>query len=482
MISKRIFFLAVALVLFIGTVTAQWTQIREGIDYREYTLTGPNNVFVTRMDRSNTDCIIDSCIAQGTLTGGKERVSGMANRYDETIGYWGQSWGQRYEVVAAINGDGFSTIQPTGGQIISGWYAKRFGEFYGGGFVWTLNRGVFMGECVRHISNKNIIAYPATGQKQNINGINVSPGADEIVIFTPQYGNSTGTGAGVSEVLVEMPRPLLIMPLSNYVTGHVSQVRASQGNTSIPFDHLVLSATGSAESKLLSNVSVGDEIRISQEITHYKQDCSTPNSGDYSKAYCTIGFMAFMFLKDGVVQPTTNHDIHPRTAVAYNDDYIFFVVVDGRDAGVSIGMTYTELGNFCKNDLGATWGVNQDGGGSSTMWVDGDVKNNPSDGSERYVTNGLMMIRVQPTSLSTTFDPTDSITASSSTQLRLGPGTLYGSITTLSPGQSGSVLDHSINGVLAKGQYWWKTDFGGNVGWVSESSINHTVVDDWSLY
>jgi hypothetical protein len=65
-----------------------------------------------------------------------------------------------------------------------------------------------------------------------------------------------------------------------------------------------------------------------------------------------------------------------RTAVAYNDQYIFFIVVDGRDDDHSKGMTIRQLAEFSKNTLGASYGIAQDGGGSSTMVVSGQVVNN----------------------------------------------------------------------------------------------------------
>jgi hypothetical protein len=466
---------------------AQWTQVRTGIEYRKFTLSDPNNVFVTRLDRSNLNCIIDSCIAQGQLISGKERVSGMATRYDDTIGYWGQAWGARYDVVAAINGDGFSTDQPTNGQIISGWYAKRFNEFGGGGFAWKIDRDVFMGGCVNHRGYKNILSYPRTADTQEFTGINKSRGSDDLIIYTPQWGTNTATNASGVEVLVEMTTPLLIKPTPNYCTGYVRQVRQNQGSTPIPFDHIVLSATDSQATQLLSNVSAGDEVHVSLEITHYMDDCSTSNPNDWTKTYCSIGFMTFIYLKDGVVVQTyTNpaaYNREPRTAVAYNDNYIFFIVCDGRSA-ISRGMTMPELGDFCKNQLVATWGINQDGGGSSTLWVDGAVKNSPSDGAERYVTNGLMMISVIPMSQSTSFLSGDKVITLAMAGIRLGPGTNYGTLWSTTAGQEGVILAHTINGVFAKGQSWWKCSFGSYEGWISENSLvpKPTSAGRWAMY
>ncbi len=81
-----------------------------------------------------------------------------------------------------------------------------------------------------------------------------------------------------------------------------------------------------------------------------------------------------------------NHSIQgdqPRTAVGVIDEnHLVFVVVDGRDEGYSAGVTLTELAEIMTG-LGATTAYNLDGGGSSTMYFDGEVVNQPSNGGER---------------------------------------------------------------------------------------------------
>lgn len=87
-----------------------------------------------------------------------------------------------------------------------------------------------------------------------------------------------------------------------------------------------------------------------------------------------------------------NHSIqgsHPRTAVGVIDEnHLVFVVVDGRDEGYSRGATMTELADIMLG-LGATTAYNLDGGGSSTMYVDGEVINQPSNGGERATSDIL---------------------------------------------------------------------------------------------
>lgn len=81
-----------------------------------------------------------------------------------------------------------------------------------------------------------------------------------------------------------------------------------------------------------------------------------------------------------------NHSIQgeqPRTAVGIIDEnHYVFVVVDGRDEGYSRGVTLTELADIMTG-LGATTAYNLDGGGSSTMYFNGVVVNQPSNGGER---------------------------------------------------------------------------------------------------
>ncbi|MEV7962248.1 phosphodiester glycosidase family protein [Oerskovia paurometabola] len=82
-----------------------------------------------------------------------------------------------------------------------------------------------------------------------------------------------------------------------------------------------------------------------------------------------------------------NHSIQgeqPRTAVGViGENHLVFVVVDGRSTGYSRGATMTELAEIMQ-DLGATTAYNLDGGGSSTMYYDGELVNDPlGRGAER---------------------------------------------------------------------------------------------------
>jgi exopolysaccharide biosynthesis protein len=87
-----------------------------------------------------------------------------------------------------------------------------------------------------------------------------------------------------------------------------------------------------------------------------------------------------------------NQPRHPRSMIGWNPQYLYFVVIDGRQAGVSVGMTYPEMVALAKQ-YRCTDAIELDGGGSSTLWAMGKIRNSPSDGKARAIANGLILLR-----------------------------------------------------------------------------------------
>lgn len=96
---------------------------------------------------------------------------------------------------------------------------------------------------------------------------------------------------------------------------------------------------------------------------------------------------------------------HPRTGVGVRSDgTLLLVTVDGR-TGAGVGMTLADFAQYFLW-LGARDAANLDGGGSTTLWVDGQsingIVNFPSDDGlfdhwgERAVANGLLVVREGP--------------------------------------------------------------------------------------
>ena len=504
-----------------------WLPLAEGISYREFHLEQPNHLYVACLERNNLYAILDTSIGNGDFSSGLETVRGMANRYDQTLNYWGKEWGARNQVVVAINGFFYDpqTGLPWSGQVSSGWYARRFDERESGsGLVWTMDRNIFIGACIVHPPGRQVVRFMQSGKELLFDSLNSSTEEDEMVIFTPQFGAFTSASEDGLEALVQLDRPLMIMPTPAMVTGVIREIRVSQGKTPIPFDHIVLSASGSRRDELQNLARVGQEIGISQELKHYQPDCKTANPINRENVYAATGG-SFVFLQNGVIQ-RLNEDLgavlrSPRTAIAYNDQYIFFMVVDGRDPFRSLGMSMVELGVFAKTMLGAVWGVAMDGGGSSAMVVKGKLMNHPNtdiqeatawqlDGGdkkqfiaqtitlpsfnllyprkassllasgvqqvqeiERAVANGWMMLTVQPKEQSALYHPGDAILVEDpqGLDLRLGPGDNYGILSVIALNASGVIVEHNLNGIFARGTFWWKVNFGDVQGWVDQAGI-----------
>lgn len=86
----------------------------------------------------------------------------------------------------------------------------------------------------------------------------------------------------------------------------------------------------------------------------------------------------------------------PRTFIGFKEDGTGFVcVVDGRGAGGSVGITVNKEAQLAQA-LGAKFALELDGGGSSTAIVRIDdtltLRNKPSDGSMRRVSNAIMLV------------------------------------------------------------------------------------------
>lgn len=107
-----------------------------------------------------------------------------------------------------------------------------------------------------------------------------------------------------------------------------------------------------------------------------------------------------MLIQGGEVIPDLDDtEIDPRTAIGVNHNgrFIYLIVVDGRQPFYSAGATFAELADLLQ-DLGAAYAMSLDGGGSSSMVIEGEngeplILNSPIDSyiplRERPVANHL---------------------------------------------------------------------------------------------
>jgi exopolysaccharide biosynthesis protein len=114
----------------------------------------------------------------------------------------------------------------------------------------------------------------------------------------------------------------------------------------------------------------------------------------------TVGGTPLLVENGAVVAKKCKESIckkHPRTAIGVTPSgRILMVVIDGRRKD-SQGVTLVKLANVMRG-LGASFALNLDGGGSSTMVVKGkkgglQVVNEPSDGNQRKVSSAVLVIK-----------------------------------------------------------------------------------------
>lgn len=81
---------------------------------------------------------------------------------------------------------------------------------------------------------------------------------------------------------------------------------------------------------------------------------------------------------------------HPRSAIGYTESgNLVLVAVDGRNNN-SVGMTLIELATLMK-DLGCYNAMNLDGGGSTQMYINGKIVNNPSGKRGLAISNTIIL-------------------------------------------------------------------------------------------
>lgn len=130
-------------------------------------------------------------------------------------------------------------------------------------------------------------------------------------------------------------------------------------------------------------------------------------SGDFAGMQYVVGGWEIL-VKDGQIGNTSSYHegdgavYAPRTFIGNKaDGSMFLCVTDGRNKGVpaAVGFKVTELANLAVA-LGAENALELDGGGSSTFWYDLgsglQLLNSPSDGSQRAVSNAVMLVEKGP--------------------------------------------------------------------------------------
>ena len=331
---------------------------------------------------------------------------------------------RRVGAVAAINADFFPyTGDPLGIGI-------KDGELFSEPFLGTRGRGprVTLGVTA---DGKSILfdtlgflgdLQAADGARSYLNGIDRSTAPNEIVVYSPVYGQVTSNKPGGVEVVVEGVN--LPVKANKLMVGRVARVESVRGTTEIiPAGGLVISGgpgtgadflarhlhPGDPVSFVLAVAPVGETGGALQVATLPRTRSDLPSrsgAGLSRAAYVWAGVTAAVgggprLLVDGQIavdwaaegfEAGFADSLNPRSAAGTSRDgrRMLLVTVDGRQA-FSRGVSLSGMAQILKR-YGAWNAINLDGGGSTTLAAAGLTVSSPAgDGSERPVADMLLV-------------------------------------------------------------------------------------------
>ncbi len=336
----------------------------------------PWSIHIVRFDRQDPAFAVHSAHAEGKAVG-MDPLIAQVKRLDPKLGV----------PVAAINGDFYQRDRayagdPRGLQIAAG---ELISAPTGGVAFWIAPGG---SPHVANVASRFQIVWPDNSKYAF--GLNSERPADGAVLYTPAVGQSTRTTSGREFVLEQLPgtawRPLRV---AETYRARVREVR-DQGDTPLAPDTLVLSI-GPKLAPALPKIEPGAVLEISTACLPDLRGATTAIGGGpvlVRRARRqrieppSLGSYAFSSMRER----------HPRSAIGWNDSQFFLVEVDGRQEGLSAGMTLEALSAYLA-DLGCEEAMNLDGGGSATLWFEGQVRNSPCDGQDRPIANSLIVVR-----------------------------------------------------------------------------------------
>lgn len=362
-------------------------NVGPGTTYAFYHLPNrPLTIHVTEIDLSNEYVQMEVCNGGGKAVA-SETPSNMYKRNDAP----------GHDMVAVFNGDFYHTSATDGtatGMSRMGLIIKEEVEINPVGmpmFVLTPNRESYMDAV--HFSASIKSSKGVTNRIHTLNSHylefdTADDSGDRMVLYTPAYGTTTNSTEGGTKVVITPKEGAFKFAANTTFSCIVESIADNTGSTSIPAGKAVLYGTG-ANATFLQGLAVGEECTI----TIANNLPSNPSVKDIKEA---LGGSGHFILQNGNVVISGNPDIHPRTFMGLSQDkkIVYAVAVDGRWSG-SAGVSLDDEGRILKW-LGAWEGINLDGGGSTGMVVNGEYKNNASDGNERAVGNGMLVYSSAP--------------------------------------------------------------------------------------
>jgi hypothetical protein len=223
-------------------------------------------------------------------------------------------------------------------------------------------------------------------------GLNQQRESRRAVLYTPTFGVATWAAGGREIVLEkEGAGPWLPLQASQLYRARVREVQP-RGNTRLPTNAMVLSLAPQLLTEV-PEVAPGAVLEISTATTPDLKGVTTAIAGGPALIQNGKRFSVKTPPPGtgGDWSQRSKYERHPRSAVGWSPTQVFLITVDGRQPGLSAGMTLAELAEYMAG-LGCTEAMNLDGGKSAQLWMAGRIVNSPCQG-EDTVANSLLVVR-----------------------------------------------------------------------------------------
>ncbi len=383
---RRLILLTLLLPAIAAPQARSWQKLAApGLVYRmEYDMSRPWLIHALRWSPKAGTAICRPELAGGTVMSAQEGGLGRETLPDMV---------KRTSAVAGINGDFFASngdpvgAMITGGELISTPWPNRSAFAWGPDYA-GIGQLEFNGKVV------------GAGKTLFLKGVNQACQPDEVVLNTAVAGRSTAAQAATVHLVLEMSGR--IEP-NGTVRGKVRRIVENTRSVPIQSGEAVIAASGKW-------IAAAKAIPLSTEV-----EIRTQLKGidfDLDKAENLVGGGPVLVRQGRVTDRAKaegfdnalNVQRHPRSALGVTaDGEVWMVVIDGRQAGLTGGATLQQMAEVLVN-LGCVEGLNLDGGGSSTLVLNGVVLNRPSDLAPRPVSNGMLLFYT-PNSTAPVEDP-----------------------------------------------------------------------------
>lgn len=342
-------------------------KLRGGVTYSVYRERRPaNRIRVLKVDLAKRSKMR---VSLGTRRlPGAERTSSMA---------------RRSKAIAGINGD---YALPSGRPVMT---FARGGRLVQTPQRWGRNFAVDGAEENTYIGHPNVRVEVAAsgGRPRRVGRVNAGrPGERQLALFTRAGGALERPPKRACSARLRPSEDVKLRSTEDGITAtyFVGRVRCAKERMRRK-DGIVLAARRQgSKAPFVSGLKFGQSMSLTWTL-------------GWPRVRATLGGNPTLVEKGRI--PSRNVDgtgaffaRNPRTGVGTTrGGKVLLVTVDGRQPGYSRGMTLRQFARLFRS-LGARWALNLDGGGSTTMVVEGRVVNRPSDGPERAVSSSLLVV------------------------------------------------------------------------------------------